>query len=550
MKKVTLLLLAIAMFYSAFGQTKFTTQQWQEDLKFLQETVHKDYSFLFKKTTAEEFDKKVDALHDNIPNLSDHEIIVGLSEVISLFKYGHTRLGFESAPIPLHFLPMNLYHFNDGIFIEGAQENYKSALGAKVVKIGNMNIDEVLKTIYPVVPAENDQFFKAYGMFYLVSLEVLHTQGIIDNISDPVEMTLEKDGKTFKQLFKPLSAGENIPRRYTLTRQHGSWLSARNQDSTPLYLDKLDKIYYYKYLPEYKTVYVRHSQIQDDPEENIPDFYNRLFNFIENNDVERLVLDVRLNGGGNNYKNKPIVTSVIKSEKINKVGSFFVVIGRQTFSACQNLVNELDNYTNAIFVGEPTGENINFYGDNREVKLPNSQVSIYLSFAWWQDKPQWENGPWLAPHINIDMSFNEYKTNKDPIMDAILSFSDEGFITDPMAHLTELFLSGAIDQLKADAKKMVEDPRYGYFNFESEFNQAGYNLLSNGQHQEAIFVFQLNTEFFPDSPNVWDSLAEGYMNAGDKEQAIEFYNKALKMDPEGQTGQNARLMLNKINSDN
>ena len=47
----------------------------------------------------------------------------------------------------------------------------------------------------------------------------------------------------------------------------------------------------------------------------------------------------------------------------------FVIIGRRTFSACQNLVNELDNYTNAIFIGEPTAENINFYGDTRPGSL-------------------------------------------------------------------------------------------------------------------------------------------------------------------------------------
>ncbi|MEJ2113268.1 MAG: hypothetical protein P8X62_06120 [Flavobacteriaceae bacterium] len=499
MKKTIFLFLALAMYYSACSQTKFTSQQWQEDLKFLQEKVHKDYSFLFKKTTAGVFDQEVEKLYNDIPNLEEHEIVVGLSRIIALFKYGHTRLGFESVPIPLHFLPVNFYQFNDGVFLEGVHEDYKNALGAKVLTIGNMNIDEALNAIYPVVPVENDQFFKAYGMLYLVSLEVLHAQGVIDNISTPVEMTLEKDGKTFKQLFNPLPAGENIPKDYSLTKHEGSWLSARDQNNTPLYLDQLDKIYYYKYLPEYKTVYVRHSQIQDDPEENIPAFYERLFNFIDNNDVERLVLDVRLNGGGNNYKNKPIVTGIIKSEKINKIGSLFVIIGRRTFSACQNLVNELDNYTNVIFVGEPTSENINFYGDNREVKLPNSQLSVYLSFAWWQDKPQWENEPWTTPHINVDMTFEEYKTNKDPVMDAILSFSDEGFITDPMGYLTELFLAGKIDQLKTDAKKMIEDSRYGYFNFESEFNQAGYRLLGNGQHQEAIFVFQFTTELFPNS---------------------------------------------------
>ena len=159
---------------------------------------------------------------------------------------------------------------------------------------------------------------------------------------------------------------------------------------------------------------MRQSQIQDQPGKPIPEFYNEVFEFIDNHEVQRLILDVRLNGGGNNYKNKPIVTGVIRNEKINEVGKFFVIIGRRTFSACQNLVNELHTYTNAVFVGEPTGENLNFYGDNRPVTLPNSGLRAYLSFAWWQDKPQWENEDWLAPHVSATMTFEQYRTGADP----------------------------------------------------------------------------------------------------------------------------------------
>jgi len=74
---------------------------------------------------------------------------------------------------------------------------------------------------------------------------------------------------------------------------------------------------------------------------------------VEKNDVEKLVLDVRMNGGGNNQLIKPIITGIIQLKKINKKGKFFCIIGRRTFSACQNLVNELERYTEVIFVGEP-----------------------------------------------------------------------------------------------------------------------------------------------------------------------------------------------------
>lgn len=530
----------------ATAQTTLTSLQWQEDLKFLQKTVHEDYSFLFKKTTVQEFDAVVAKLYSEIPKLEKHEIIIGLSRLISSFKYGHTRLGMHEIPNTFNRLPINLYHFSDGIYIQGAHKDYADVLGAKVMAIANVDIGDALKAIYPVVPAENDQFFKAYGLVYLTSPQVLHAQGVLQELTDNVELTLEKDGRTFKVTLKALPYGTRVPTAYGYVQQKGDWLDVRNQGDTPLYLKNLEKIYYYEYLPEQKVLYIRQSQIQDEEEENIPAFYTRVFDFVENNDVERLIIDVRLNGGGNNYKNKAIITRIIESKKINKVGSLYVIIGRRTFSACQNLVNELDSYTNAIFMGEPTAENVNFYGDTNRIELPNSKTPVYLSFAWWQDKPQWENADWSVPHIAIDMSFEDYKLNKDPVLEAILSFSGSSFILDPMEYFTNLFLSGEIEKLKKDAFKMVNDSKYRFFDFEGEFNVAGYNILGAGQYQEAIFVFQLITELFPNSANAWDSLAEGFLKAGNIEKAKELYNKALSMDVDGPTGRNAREMLLRI----
>jgi len=545
MKKV-LFFITFLMVMMSYAQNNLSANQWQEDLKFLQETVHQDYSFLFKKTTAKDFDAAVKKLHSEIPKLQEHEIVVGFARIVSMFKYGHTDISFRHDPFTFSQLPFNLYHFNDGVYIQGTHKDYQNALGAKVVAVESMPIQDALKAIYPVVPVENEQYFKAFGLNYLKFPEVLHAQKITSSLKSSIELTLEKDGKTFKQIFKALPKGERVPVSYSLVKQDGDWWEARNQDKTPNYLKNLDKIYYYEYLPEDKTVYVRHSQIQDDPSETIPDFYNKVFDFVDKNDVEKLIIDVRLNGGGNNYKNKPIITGIVETKKINKVGKLFVITGRRTFSACQNLVNEMSNYTNAIFVGEPTAENVNFYGDNRTVTLPNSNIPVYLSFAWWQDKPQWENADWLAPHIAVDMSFEEYKNNQDPVLQAALDFSGDDYVLNPMQYMTELFTTGQVEKLKSEAARMVKDPKYNFFDFEGELNKAGYNVLGRMQTKEAIFIFQMIADLFPDSPNAWDSLAEGYLKAGDKTKALELYNKALKMDPNGVTGKNAKKMINEI----
>ncbi|MCE7924732.1 MAG: tetratricopeptide repeat protein [Haliscomenobacteraceae bacterium CHB4] len=527
------------------AQTTLSPADWQADLRFLQHTVHEDYSFLFKKIGAPAWDANVEELYAAIPALQPHEILAGFGRIVASFQYGHTDVGWRQSPVKYHVVPLNLYWFSDGIYIEGAHKEYAQILGAKVLKVEGMRVEDAIEAIRPLIPAENEQYFKAHGLDFLCVPEALHAQRVTKILKNSITLTLEQNGKSFEQTFAAADA-YRFPRQYGFVSLKDDWVSVRDQNATPLYLKNLDKIYYFEYLPEHKTVYVRHSQIQDDPSEHIPAFYQRVFDFIEKNDVERLVLDVRLNGGGNNYKNKPIVTGIIRTEKINQPGKLFVLIGRRTFSACQNLVNELSNYTNAIFVGEPTAENINFYGDNRQVVLPNSKLPVYLSFAWWQDKPQWENDDWLTPHLAVDMAFDDYRSNRDPVLEAALAFSDKSPILDPMAYLRELFVAGKLDQVRAEAEQMVKNPQYRYVNFESKFNQAGYDLLRGGKTESALFVFQLNTQLFPRSANAWDSLAEACWRAKQKDKAVEYYNKAIALDPNGNVGENARQMLKEI----
>ena len=532
---------------SSSAQTSLTSEQWQEDLEYLQTKVHQDYPFLFKKISAEEFDSKVGELHTAIPQMQEHEILVGFARLIASFKYGHTSLGLRQNLVSLHRMPLLLYQFDDGVYLTGVHKKYKEALGARLLEIEGMPIEEVQKMVRAVIPAENDQFVKAYGVNYPTIPEILHAQGVTDILKLELNLKLEKGGEVFEQKVKA-TPWEDIPRQYGMITPGKDWLGSRDIAETPLYLKNLDKIYYYEYLPEHKTLYVRQSQIQDQEGENIPTFYNKVFDYIEKNDVEKLILDVRLNGGGNNYKNKPIVTGIISNEKINLTGKFMVIIGRRTFSACQNLVNELDTYTNAVFVGEPTGENINFYGDNRPEQLPNSGLNAFLSFAWWQDKPQWENKDWLAPHIATGMTFKQYRSNQDPAVEAALAFNDGSFITDPMGYITDLWMAGKMEEVQTEALRMIQDPNYAFFEFEKEFNKAGYQLLDGGKVEEAIGVFTMNANFFSDSANVWDSLAEAYWKAGDLAKAEEYYTKAIALDPDGWVGDNARKMLKEMES--
>jgi tetratricopeptide (TPR) repeat protein len=86
--------------------------------------------------------------------------------------------------------------------------------------------------------------------------------------------------------------------------------------------------------------------------------------------------------------------------------------------------------------------------------------------------------------------------------------------------------------------------RRGNYDFsEFELNRLGYKLITAKQYKAAIQIFQLNVEAFPQSGNTYDSLAEGYMDNGDRALSIANYHRSLQLDP---ANGNAVVMLKKL----
>lgn len=100
-------------------------------------------------------------------------------------------------------------------------------------------------------------------------------------------------------------------------------------------------------------------------------------------------------------------------------------------------------------------------------------------------------------------------------------------------------LESAITQYHEFKEKYTDDYDFA----ENELNLLGYQLLGMNKIEEAIKIFRLNIEVYPDAFNVYDSMGEAYMINGDKELAIKNYAKSLELNPENI---NAFQMLKKL----
>lgn len=91
------------------------------------------------------------------------------------------------------------------------------------------------------------------------------------------------------------------------------------------------------------------------------------------------------------------------------------------------------------------------------------------------------------------------------------------------------------------AEREVKPAKY-YF-LEAEFNIQGYRFMQENKVPQAMVLFKLNADLYPQSWNVYDSLAEAYMQSGDNEMAVKLYEKSLQLNPDNK---NAKTMLERI----
>ena len=501
---------------------KLTAAEWQSDVNFLAEAMPKQHPNLFRWMKKEDFENAVRNLHDRIPALSEDEIIVGLMKITAMVKDGHTgvfpRDFFRSGIYPLRF-----YLYKDGLFVRQAAAKYKDAVGTRVVGIGNLTAEEALKRMNQIVAADNEMGAKANAPVLLSIPELLAGLKITEDKQN-LKLVVEANGKEKTFEVKPTAnLGE-------LLQPPESWIDKATvgaKTETPLYLKDPKNLFWFEYLKEKKLVYVQENAVQNKPEETIARFYKKVFDFVAANPVEKFVLDLRNNDGGNNGLNRQVVIGLIKS-KIDERGKLFVITGRGTFSAAQNFVSEIENYTNAIFVGEPTAGHPNHYGDARPITLPNSKLEVRVSTVYWQDVDRRDTRQWTAPEIAVELSSEDYRKGFDPVLQAVMDYVPSESFESLINAATE---QKGITEFVGKYKTFKDDSKHKFIEMQGAMNRFGYTLLQNKRVNDAVEIFKLNAASYPNSPNVYDSLGDALAAAGRKEEAIKNYEKALSIDP-------------------
>ena len=516
---------------NASQSPKTETEKWREDLRYMAEQMPALHNNLFHTMSREQFDNAVKKLNDRIPSLARHQIIVELARIVAMVEDGHTNLRLAHDPeVRFHTLPINLYFFKDELFVRAANREYAELVGARIVRIGNAPVSEATARVRNLIGRDNEMDIKFFAPYLLVKPEILHALEITNSLEN-VQFTTETEGKQKVVSIKPTSSTEikELDDTDTSWLNELGWTDMRNKTSapTPFWLKDINNKFWFEFLPDSKILYVQINEIGHKKEETLGAFSKRLFEFVEANPVEKLVLDLRLNRGGNNTLFIPIITDIIKS-KINKRGKFFTIMGRSSWSAAQNFLNELEKYTNTLFVGEPSGSKGNTYGDSRRITLPNSKITARVSVYYWQDWYPWDTRQWTAPDLTAELSPEDYKNNSDPAMKVIINYIPQKSLN---AILMEALTEGGVNLAIKRFREFKAQPINRHADTEQPILEAAGRLLDEKKNEEAAAILQIYIEENLRSFEAYYALGEAYFRAGKKEIGIANFERALQLKP-------------------
>ncbi|HWS88707.1 MAG TPA: hypothetical protein VN282_17165 [Pyrinomonadaceae bacterium] len=504
-------------------------ERWREDLRHAAREMEARHKNLFHTTTREQFEGAVRRLNERIPALARHQIVVELMRLAAAVGDGHTNVAPTRDPkIGFRTLPVKLYLFEDGMFVRAAERTHAELLGARVVKVGEATPEEAVARAREVVGRDNEMGVRFFAPLLLAMPEVLHALGLSDG-PDAARFTFEKAGRRQTVTLKPAGPVELLPADTDLSwLPKEGWVDMRDGAPAPLWLKDPKNNFWFERLPNSKAVYAQLNQVNNKAAgETLADFSKRLLASVEANEADKLVLDLRLNRGGNGMLLRPLVVGLVKS-KVNRRGRLFVLMGRSTWSASQFLLNELEEYTEATFVGEPSGSRGNHFGDSRRITLPNSGVTVRVSVYYWQDWPPWDARPWTAPHVTAELSSEDYRAGQDPALKAALAYVPRKTLTQL---LDEALTEGGAGLALKRFREFKADPVNKYAETEQPLRNAAQRMLDEKKNDQALLLLKLAAEENPRSSRAHYATAYAHSLVGAREQAVKSLEKALRLDP-------------------
>jgi uncharacterized protein (TIGR03437 family) len=415
---------ALLAVLAVHAQLVSTAAGRQLDLDYVAETLPVVDVNFFASLDRGTYQQAVAALKAKISTATDPEFYVGLAQLVAMSNDMHTSLT-PWGPFGYEFLPVSLFWFSDGLFVEAAAPEYAQTIGTQIVAVNGMPLDQVVQRLGTAFAYANDQWLHAQVSVRINSLFMLQGLDIIPFGTTRVPVTFQTLGGN--QFTMTLGPSTNS-------------LVSGLPGPTPDYLQNPGSYYWYTYIAANRMLYAKYNICEDDTAGiSVADYAAEVLAALDANPVDTVVIDFRENEGGNESLLYPLGVGLFQrlaSLRTNPNFRIYLVIDKWTFSSgmytpmafvsgymASHEGIPMPNISDVMYViGEPTGGKPVGFGNVDPFWLPYSQAAGQYSTVYVdQDDGVIPDLPSFNPDITVNTRSTDYFAGNDPVMAAMLA---------------------------------------------------------------------------------------------------------------------------------
>jgi hypothetical protein len=291
------------------------------------------------------------------------------------------------------------------------------ARGGRVVGIGDADLAPAVAAVDALVPHDNPANLRAIDPGYLVLAEVLHGLGLSPSAERTAYRVAGADGEVRTLELAPVADLGAV-----------AWLPEGDPPALPLHRQKTSYPYWNHHDAATGTLYLAYNQCADRGRMTFAELVAGTFGFVDQRPVERLVIDLRANGGGNSALLAPLIAGLDARPALRRPGALYALVGRATYSSA--LLNALELRAHgALIAGEPTGGKPNHFGEVAKLELPRSRLAVQYSTKFFRRVA--DDPPSLVPDLPVEVTAADYFGRRDPVLEAVIAHSRRALAGEP-----------------------------------------------------------------------------------------------------------------------
>jgi hypothetical protein len=408
MKRFLIATLSLLISSNTFSQS-IDMESWTKDIDFYKTNLEQNHIDLYNMISKVEFEKEIQQIKSALNKKSDVEVIIDLMRLTRKIGDGHTA--FSLRGVETHLFPIEIYKINGQWRVIKTTNNHKNLLGKIVTEIDGISINTIAKEVSKVAQyVENEQSELIRTGEYSMISELLFGLELTKNELKAEITFIDDSNKESNVLLNAI----NNKDYYGNTDFHTFKITI------PEIRKPIDSKYDYLWFSPIKDTKGIYIKFESYPSfEDMETFGESLLNYINENQMKQVVIDMRNNGGGDFFVGTFLAYYLNLADGIDWKSGVYLLTDKVTFSAATSNASQFRQILNAKIVGEPTGSNPTGYQDMGQFTLPNSGMIVTYSKRLFRFQDSVTQG--VQPDIFIEYDWKSYSKGNDNMMEWIIN---------------------------------------------------------------------------------------------------------------------------------